>query len=85
MASRNWQVRPKVVILTPFERLVLEWMVTGFSQVVIARKLEVKQHTISNTTRSIYNKLGCENRVDAVLFALHSKLVESPVFPFYGS
>lgn len=71
--------------LTVKERLVLEWMVAGFPPIVISRKIGRNHSTVKGIARRICNKLGAENRVQAVEYAIHRKLVEEPICPFYGS
>lgn len=66
----GFQPRKLVVpALTPKEAAVLELLATGGSYAEIAAQLGIELNTIRTHIRSIYNKLGVENRAEAVNLA----------------
>ena len=50
---------------------------------MIARELKVSEICVRGRAKRIYDKLGAENRVEAVTFAMHQQIVD--VTTFYGS
>jgi DNA-binding NarL/FixJ family response regulator len=52
--------------LTAREREVLELLGRGLSNKMIARDLQISEHTVKFHVSSIYAKLGAENRAEAV-------------------
>lgn len=61
--------------LTSRELEVLELLVLGFSNDVIAEKLFVSTHTVKAHLESIYRKLHVCNKVQASVIAVMSGLV----------
>jgi DNA-binding CsgD family transcriptional regulator len=61
--------------LTQTERLVLEQVVDGKSNVEIARQLSLSEGTVRNTVSSLYRKLGVKNRLEAANAAIIGGLV----------
>jgi DNA-binding NarL/FixJ family response regulator len=55
--------------LTSREAAVLEHLATGASYAEIGRELEVQLNTVRTHIRSLYDKLGVENRAEAVNLA----------------
>jgi DNA-binding NarL/FixJ family response regulator len=51
--------------LTPRERQVLELVARGSANKLIARELEMTQHTVKFHLASIFRKLGVTNRTEA--------------------
>lgn len=67
---------PKVSIsLTPREREVLSWMVTGLSNPEIAERLVLSPVTVKFHVSNILSKLGCSSRTEAVALAVGEGLV----------
>lgn len=66
---------PCVDPLTERELLVLKRMATGRSNATIAEELSVSEVTVRTHISHILDKLGCENRVQATLYALRYGLV----------
>lgn len=77
LANINWPVstnqkqlrsaQPQPYSLTKKERLVLSLLVEGNSNAAIATELSRSRRTIENHVANIFAKLGCNNRVDALL------------------
>lgn len=61
--------------LTKREREVLKLMTLGCKNSEIAERLVITVQTVKNHVSNIFNKLGVESRVEAVLFAVNHDLV----------
>jgi DNA-binding NarL/FixJ family response regulator len=61
--------------LTPRERAVLELIATGGGYGEIAEALGIQLNTVRSHIRSLYEKLGVENRAEAVNLAWNSGLL----------
>jgi DNA-binding NarL/FixJ family response regulator len=61
--------------LTPREREVLEFLVEGESNKVIAYRLRISEHTVKFHVASIFSKLGVNTRTEAVTQALRRGLI----------
>jgi DNA-binding NarL/FixJ family response regulator len=60
------QTRIQVPVLTARERQVLHLLSTGGGYAEIARELAIGLNTVRTHVRSLYDKLGVENRAEAV-------------------
>ena len=60
---------PRAPSLTPRESAVLELLSTGASYAEIGRDLRIEVNTVRTHIRSLYDKLGVENRAEAVNLA----------------
>jgi len=69
--------------LTADETAVLQLMMAGFKLTRIAACLGCSNQTVRARAWNIYNKLGAENRVQAVMFAIDKGLLDP--LAFYGS
>ena len=58
------------VTLTDKEVEVLRWCSTGKSSLVIANEMGVTQHAVNFHLRNIFEKLGVENKISAVVVAI---------------
>jgi DNA-binding NarL/FixJ family response regulator len=67
--------------LTPKERAVLELLATGGGYSAIAVELGIQLNTVRSHIRSLYDKLGVENRAEAVNLAWNSGLLRGPGEP----
>jgi len=61
--------------LTPREREVLEFLVAGESNKVIAYRLHISEHPVKFHVASIFGKLGVNTRTEAVTQALRRGLI----------
>ena len=61
--------------LTPREREVLELVSQGLSNKLIARRLQISEHTVKFHVSSIATKLGASSRTDAVRRGLRHGLI----------
>jgi DNA-binding NarL/FixJ family response regulator len=62
--------------LSPRELEVLEQLVKGLSNKVIARNLSIEETTVKLHLRSLFRKLNVNNRTEAVITALDSGLFQ---------
>ncbi len=63
------KVREMVALLTPRQREVLDLMLQGFANKVIARRLDIAEGTVKNYVSHVLDALGVATRVQAVLKA----------------
>jgi DNA-binding NarL/FixJ family response regulator len=57
---------------------VLRLIAEGCSNREIGERLFISQHTAANHVRSILQKLGCGNRAEAAVYAVHRRLIGQP-------
>ena len=62
-------------ILTPREKDMLDLMAAGFGNKQIARKLFISEKTVRNHISSVYRKLSCNSRSQAVLAAVRAGII----------
>jgi len=77
---QNWEsdrqrseVRQRIGSLTPKEHQVLECIVAGDANKVVARKLDVSVRTIENHRHKIFQKMKADSLAELVRMALESK------------
>lgn len=63
------------IMLTTREKEVLKLITMGCKNSEIAERLVITVQTVKNHVSNIFNKLGVESRVEAVLFAVNHDLV----------
>lgn len=63
--------------LSPREFEVMEQLVKGLSNKVIARNLSIEETTVKLHLRSLFRKLGVNNRTEAVIAALDTGFFQS--------
>lgn len=62
---------PKTSLLTARQQEILDLIIEGFSNKIIAKKLQVTENTVKRHISNIYERLNVKNRVEAVQFAQH--------------
>lgn len=74
---KNWELEQhrgsileKLDTLTPKERQVLEYIVKGDANKVVARKLDVSIRTVENHRQKIFQKMGADSLAELVRFAM---------------
>ena len=75
----NLDRRAKAIGLTPRELTVLALIAEGLTARAIARRLGVTEATVSKHQENMYRKLGCQDRLTAVLIAQREGLFGVPV------
>lgn len=73
--STSWPIEEPVVPLTPRELQILRLVARGFKNGEIAKQLGTRVGTVRNQISQILQKLGVENRVQAILKAASLGLV----------
>ncbi|MBX3012384.1 MAG: response regulator transcription factor [Caldilineaceae bacterium] len=61
--------------LTPREQEVLDGLAQGLSNKLIARQLNISEHTVKFHVNAILGKLGAQSRTDAVVRATRAGLL----------
>src|SRR5512140_2530351 len=64
--------------LTEREREILKLLATGCSNKEIAQRLVISSNTVKVHLRNIFAKIGVASRTEAVLYAVHTGLVQTP-------
>jgi len=67
---RRHSILQKLDSLTPKERQVLEYIVAGDANKVVARKLDVSIRTVENHRHKIFHKMGADSLAELVRFSL---------------
>lgn len=75
-AALPGKATPLVDDLTPREREVLTLLAKGRSNKEIARALSISEKTVKNHINNIFAKLHCNDRTQAVLYAIRKGLVK---------
>lgn len=72
--------KPKVETptLTPREMEVLRQVARGLSNHEIGAELFISENTVKNHIRNIFEKLQMKSRMEAVMYAVRSKLLDLP-------
>jgi DNA-binding NarL/FixJ family response regulator len=69
------QSDPGVVDLSQREIAVLRLMAEGRRHKDVARRLKISPRTVGNYVASIYNKLGVNDRAEAIVYAIRKGLI----------
>nr|WP_290665682.1 response regulator transcription factor [Ardenticatena sp.] len=69
-------IEEKVASLTEREREVIRWLAKGLKNSDIADQMAISESTVRHHFTSIFNKLGMNNRVELLLFAIKHQLVD---------
>lgn len=75
----RYHEREAQIDLTEREKDVLRLMVTGVNNDEIGERLFISTNTVRNHVRSIFQKLGVNTRVEAVVYALEHHLADTAV------
>jgi two-component system nitrate/nitrite response regulator NarL len=75
--GRREPARPAWALLTERERQVLRLVAAGCSNRDAARVLGISEHTVRAHLRGISQKLGVQNRLQAVALAFHTGLLDA--------
>jgi two-component system nitrate/nitrite response regulator NarL len=75
LSSREQPATGLVEELTPRELEVLQLLAEGLSNKVIARRLEISEHTVKFHVNAILGKLGVQSRTEAVVHASRLGLI----------
>lgn len=70
LERRRDSILQKLDSLTPKERQVLEYIVAGDANKVVARKLDVSIRTVENHRHKIFHKMGADSLAELVRFSL---------------
>lgn len=62
--------------LSARETEILEWLIKGYSQKMVAAELFLSKHTVNNHIKNIYQKLHVHNVSEAVALALQKRIIE---------
>lgn len=65
--------------LTGRERTIISYLVQGWRNREIGRQLSIREQTVKNHLRSIYDKVGVSDRLELVLYVLHQRLELPPI------
>ncbi|NOY42128.1 MAG: response regulator transcription factor [Planctomycetes bacterium] len=84
--QKNWvleqqrtEILRRIDCLTPKEREVLEYIVAGDANKVVARKLDVSVRTIENHRHKIFQKMAAQSLAELVRMALSVGIVAKSV------
>ena len=67
---------PPVEALTVRELEILRWLAQGLTNADIAKKANVAEGTVRSHISNLINKLGLENRAQAVIYAIRTGLID---------
>lgn len=70
LERRRDSILQKLELLTPKERQVLEYIVAGDANKVVARKLDVSIRTVENHRHKIFHKMGADSLAELVRFSI---------------
>jgi DNA-binding NarL/FixJ family response regulator len=66
---------PDDVVQSDRENQVLKLIACGLTNREISHDLSISESTVENHIHNIYTKLGISNRAQAVVFAIHLKVI----------
>ncbi len=80
--EKNWKleqhrdaIKARLELLTPKEREVIEFMVAGNANKVIARKLDVSVRTVENHRQKIFQKMEADSLAELVRMAMTAGVI----------
>lgn len=71
----DMRAAPPHVLLTPRERDVVNRVIAGRTNDEISRDLGIGEQAVKNVLSTVFQKCMVRNRLELVLFALHSHIV----------
>lgn len=74
-ATSTVRVSKAKLQLTSRERDIVREILAGSSNRDIASRFTITEHTVKRHLTNIYDKLGCANRLELCLFAMHNHLL----------
>lgn len=74
--GKDVRIKPSMVSLTPRESEVLQWIAWGKTDDYVANALSISINTVGYFLREIFRKLNATNRVQAVVIAISSGLID---------
>ena len=78
LPSAKWNAVARRHALTPRELEVVRLVCRGLTNSAISTRLRMSPDTLRTHTRSVYRKLKRRNRVDLVLWIVHSEILPKP-------
>ncbi len=63
--------------LTRQELEIIKWIATGLPDKIIACKLNISCNTVTTHTANIRRKIGANNRIEVMLFAIKNNLINN--------
>ena len=78
LERRRASILEKLDLLTPKERQVLEYIVAGDANKVVARKLDVSIRTVENHRHKIFHKMNADSLAELVRIALAAGISVEP-------
>jgi DNA-binding NarL/FixJ family response regulator len=70
------------VLLTERESEIIVWISEGYTNVQIAEKLFISNHTVNTHRKNIMSKLGVKNTAGIVMYSVKTGLVKPNKFLF---
>jgi len=78
------RVRPRDT-LTSREKSIVSYLMQGWRNKEIAQHLSITEQTVKNHLRTVYDKLGVSDRLELVLYIIHTHLELPPTDPSVSS
>jgi FixJ family two-component response regulator len=74
-AQRRGDIRARAALLTPAERSVMELVVQGKPNKIIAKQLNLSTRTVESRRHEVFTKMGVESVAELVRLAIEGELV----------
>jgi two-component system nitrate/nitrite response regulator NarL len=79
LGGKNWaRAQTKDVQLSHRELQIVEWLIDGCSNKIIATKLSITEATVKVHVKTILKKIGAQNRTQAAIWALQNGFSTTP-------
>ena len=79
LAKHRGSIHERLATLTPKERQVLEYIVAGDANKVIARKLDVSIRTVENHRQKIFQKMKADSLAELVRFSMSAGILAEQI------